>query len=217
MDQVTKILREVEAALAGNPAVLHAQTEFAAAEKVLHKLTSHTKSLELDVKSVEEKIKEVDERLYSGSVRSPKELLDLQRDLEMHKRHHAELNEVLWQAMLEMDEAQGDAARCKESLAEATRHWDSDCVGLRRQQAELMDRINADTERRNAILPVIPPADMKLYATLRVKKSNGVAVAPVKGKACSQCGESPSSMELQQARGDLLVMCPNCGRILYSV
>jgi predicted nucleic acid-binding Zn-ribbon protein len=217
MDQAARTLREVESALAANPAVEHARAEFSAADKVRARAASRVRSLELDAKGVEEKVRDAEERLYSGKVRSPKELLDLQRDIDMLKRQRAELDEALLAAMLEYEESNLQAGRCQEALAEATRHWEGDCVQLRKQRAELQDRIAATTERKAAIHGAIPPSDMSVYAALRAKKPNGVAVSLAKGKACGQCGEAPSSMLLQQARaGETLVLCPNCGRILYS-
>ena len=217
LDQATKSLREIEAALASNPAVLHARSELAAAEKVHATIATRVRSLELDSKSQDEKLRDAEERLYSGNVKSPKELLDLQRDIEMLKRQRDEVSETLLAAMLEMEEAQSSVNHCKESLAEASAHWEGDSVALREQQHALQERIGAGNEQHNAIVAVVTPADLSLYKALRAKKANGMAVAVVKGKACSQCGEAPSSMMLQQARGDSLMICPNCGRILYSV
>ncbi len=217
LDQAAKALREVETALGSNPAVEHAQSELAAAQKVYATLSARVRSLELDSKSQDARLREAEERLYSGNVRSPKELIDLQRDIEMLKRQRDQLNEKLLTAMLEMEEAQQLVADCQKSLGEASAHWEDDSVALRAQHRTLKERIVAGNERRAAIVAGVSPADMSLYQTLRSKKANGIAVAIVKGKACSQCGEAPSSMLLQQARGETLVTCPNCGRILYSV
>ncbi len=217
MDQAARVLRDVESALAGNPAVEHARAEHSAADKVRARAASSVRSLELDAKGIEEKVRDAEERLYSGQVKSPKELLDLQRDIDMLKRQRAEMDEALLAAMLEYEEANQQTGRCQQALAEAARHWEGDCVELRRQQAELQDRIAATTERKVAIRGAIAPSDISVYTALRVKKPNGVAVSLAKGKACGQCGEAPSSMLLQQARaGETLVLCPNCGRILYS-
>ncbi len=217
LDQAARTLRDVETALAGNPAVQHAQAELAAAQKVYATLSAQVRSLELDSKSQEARLREAEDRLYSGNVRSPKELIDLQRDIEMLKRQRDQISEALLAAMLEMDEAQQSVARCQQALDEASAHWEGDSVALREQRRAVQERIAAGHEQRAAIVAVVSPADLSLYKTLRSKKANGVAVAVVKGKACSQCGEAPSSMLLQQARGETLVMCPNCGRILYSV
>ncbi|MGQ9903684.1 MAG: zinc ribbon domain-containing protein [Anaerolineae bacterium] len=217
LDQAARTLREVETALAGNPAVQHAQSELAAAQKVYASLSARVRSLELDSKGQDAKLREAEERLYSGNIRSPKELIDLQRDIEMLKRQRDQMNETLLAAMLEMDEAQQLVTHCQKSLDEASAHWEEDSVALREQHRVVQEQIAAAAERRAAIVAVAPAADLALYQALRVKKANRVAVAIVKNKACSQCGEAPSSMLLQQARGDMLVTCPNCGRILYSV
>lgn len=216
LDQAARTLREIETALAGNPAVQHAQAELTAAQKVYAALSAQARSLELESKSQDAKLREAEERLYSGNVRSPRELLDLQRDIEMLKRQRDQISEALLAAMLEMDEAQRSVTDCQKALDEALAHWEGDSAALREQRRAAQERIAAGNEQRAAIVAALPAGDLSLYQTLRGRKANGVAVAVIKGRACSQCGEAPSSMLLQQARGDSLVMCPNCGRILHS-
>ena len=73
-------------------------------------------------------------------------------------------------------------------------------------------------EQRQAAVGAILRSDLDAYVALRTKKPNGVAVALIKNAACSQCGEEPSSMQIQQARvGSALTLCGTCGRILYGV
>jgi predicted nucleic acid-binding Zn-ribbon protein len=119
--------------------------------------------------------------------------------------------------MLAMEEIAETESRCRGAVDEANQHWQDDSVTLREERAQLKDRITADEERREAICVAIPRADLDVYTALRTKKAGGVAVAMIKGGACSQCGESPSSVLLQHARtGSSLAICSSCGRILFA-
>jgi predicted nucleic acid-binding Zn-ribbon protein len=83
LDSARKRLREVENALASNPAVAHAQAELHSAQQAHHKAAVEVKSLELEGSSLDEKIKADEDRLYTGNIRTPKELVDLQHEIEM--------------------------------------------------------------------------------------------------------------------------------------
>ena len=216
LDQARKQLRDVEGALSSNPAVLHAKTELDAAQQAHHKIASNLRLQELEARSLDDKIKADDDRLYTGNIRTPKELVDLQHEVEVLKRHRAEMEDKLLTEMLSLEEANQVVQHCQAALNEAANHWEEDSVALREERKQLLDRISADEERRTAICVVIPRADMSVYTTLRAKKPNGVAVALVKDGACGQCGESASSVLLQQTRtGASLTNCTTCGRILY--
>jgi uncharacterized protein len=217
VDQARKLLRDVEAALATNAAVTHAQSELATAQQAHHKVASDLKMLELEAGTLDAKIKEDEDRLYTGNIRTPKELVDLQREVASLKKRRTELEETQFAAMLAVEEAVEVVQRCHAALDEARRHWEADSVGLREERDRLKDRISADEERREAVRLAIPRADLDVYTALRAKKPGGIAVAQVKGGACGQCGEAPSSVLLQQARtGGSLAICTTCGRILFT-
>jgi predicted nucleic acid-binding Zn-ribbon protein len=216
LDKARKQLRDVEGALSSNPAVLHAQAEFNAAQQTHHKLSSDLRSMELEARVMDDKLKADEDRLYTGNIRTPKELIDLQHEVEILKRHRGEMDDKLLTAMMGVEEAGQVVQRCQAAVDEATRHWQEDSVGLHEERKQLLDRISANEERREAICIAIPRADLNTYTVLRTKKPNGVAVVLVKDGACGQCGESASSVLLQQTRtGSSLTTCTTCGRILY--
>lgn len=217
LDNARKELRDVEAALASNAAVAHAQSELAAAQQAHLKVATDLMSLELEARSLDDKIKVDEDRLYTGNIKNPKEMIDLQREVEMLKRHHGEMEETLLTAMLVVEDATEVTRRCSHALDEARQHWEADSVTLREERNRLKDRISADEEKREAVCMAIPRADLEVYTVLRAKKPGGTAVAQVKGGACGLCGETPSSVLLQQARtGASLALCTTCGRILFT-
>jgi predicted nucleic acid-binding Zn-ribbon protein len=217
LDTTRKQLRDVDNALSSNPAVNHARTELESAQQSHQKVAADLRMLELEARGMDDKIREDEGRLYKGNIRTPKELIDLQHEVEILKRHRAVMEEKMLASMLSVDEAAQVEQRCRAALDEATRHWQDDSVNLREERKQLVDRISADEERREAICIAVPRADLEMYMLLRGKKPNGVAVAQVKGGACGQCGEAPSSVLLQQTRtGSSLTTCTTCGRILYA-
>ena len=216
LDNARRQLAEIAAALNSNSAVNHARAELASAQQAYQKQSVGVKSLELEGRSLDDRIKADEDRLYTGNIRTPKELIDLQREVEMLKRNRATHEDLLLNEMLALEEAAETARRCQAAVDDAARHWQEDGVMLHEAASKLRDRISADEERREAICAGIPRADLAVYTNLRARKPGGVAVASMKSEACSQCGEAPSSVLLQQARtGSTLALCGGCGRILF--
>jgi predicted nucleic acid-binding Zn-ribbon protein len=216
LDAARKQLHDVETQITSNPKVTHAQHELAKAQQAHHAISIEVKSLELEGQTLEAKIKGDEDRLYKGLIKTPKELIDLQHEIEILKRHGSAHEEKLLTQMLALEEAAHVVANCQAALNQANLHWQEDIVNLREVQAQLKDRISADEERREAISIAIPHADQLAYTQLRQKKPGGIAVALVKNAACGMCGEEPSSVLLQQARtGSNLALCTGCNRILF--
>ncbi len=216
-DAIRLRLYEIDRALAGSPAINHARAELQKTEAALRSLSTDLKTLELDSQAVDQKIKEEEERLYSGKIRSPKEILEVQREVELLKQRRARMDEQMILHMEQLEQLQAERARCALALAEAERIFAEDSRQLRETRAQLLKEAKALLEQREALCAGLSPSVLQTYMALRKRKSNGVAVARVKAGACSQCGESLSSLAIQQARhGADLVFCGNCGRILYA-
>src|SRR5690606_5207993 len=101
------------------PASLLAARESAqAADTELKKRQAHHKALSQEIAALAEKAKRSEERLYSGAVKNPKELTDLQHEVDALARRRAALEDEALLAMMSVDEqkAARDAAD-----AEATR------------------------------------------------------------------------------------------------
>lgn len=217
LDAARKRMREIETLLAGSPALEHTRAETAKVEQALRTASAELKMLELDAQTLDEKIRSDEARLYAGTIRNPKEMLDVQAEIEALKRRRAALDDQLLAALEQVESLQADTDRCRLALAQAEKNFAEDSAHLRMERDKLATVIEADLERRQALCVGVPTKDLELYAAIRSRKPNGVAVALIKADACSQCGEMASSQLVQQAHtGSALAICSNCGRILYA-
>ncbi len=217
LDRARKRLREIEMALTSSPALEHTRAETARAEKALQLASTELKSLELDAQALDERIAGEEQRLYAGTIRNPKEMLDVQQELESLKRRRWALDDQLLAAMEQVEQRRTDVVRCRQALAQAERNFADDSEHLRAERDRLKAAVEGDLEQREALSRSIPTRDLELYLAIRARKPNGVAVALVKSGACSQCGEVASSQLVQQAHtGTTLAICSSCGRILYA-
>lgn len=210
-------LEEIERALADSPAVAHARAECARLEQALRAASTELKLRELDAQALAEKITHEEQRLYGGAIRSPKEILDVERELEALRRRREALDETLLNLMEQVEQLQSELQQCRAALREAERHFAEDSAALRAQQATLQRALEALEERRQALVEHLSADVVQQYEALRARKGNKVAVALLRDSICTQCGQSVPSQLAQQARiGAELAFCPNCGRILYS-
>lgn len=209
-------LAEIAQALAGNPALQVAQARAQQAEAQLHKARATLTDAELDQQALADKIAVDEARLYAGRIRNPKELQDLQAEVESLKRRRAAAEERQLEALLEYEEAEAQlkAARAQLSAAEAEARHAS--VNLTAERERLTAR-QADLQaEREALLTTITAADRAQYDKLRQAKK-GRALARLEDGVCTACGIEPTAADRQLARrGTELVLCAGCGRILYA-
>ncbi len=209
-------LAEIQAALGESLVVRQAQAEVAAAQAELHRWQTRQRDLELEVASLAGKLAETEALLYSGRIRNPKELSDLQAELAALGRYRQAREDELLEAMLNVEEQMEALAAARRRLAEVEATAATDQANLRAEAAQIEARLKTLADERELHLMGISAADLAVYEALRERK-HGQAVARIEDGACSACGDAPPSSRLQQARqSEDLVTCANCERILYA-
>lgn len=173
------------------------------------------KKLETEIADLERKSRQASDRLYSGNVKNPKELTDLQHQIEAFGRHRASLEDELLETMLELEEAESQYAAASQHLQKAETTWEKSNVSLRQEQEQLALVLHEQMGRRQEMSKLIKPASLTLYEQL-TQKLGGVAVAMVQYNLCSVCRVSVSALKIKAAQEGELVYCGSCGRILYA-
>lgn len=209
-------LAEIQAALGESLVVRQARAEVAAAQAELHRWQTRQRDLELEVASLAGKLAETEALLYSGRIRNPKELSDLQAELAALGRYRQAREDELLEAMLNVEEQMEALAAARRRLAEVEATTATDQANLRAEAAQIEARLKTLADERELHLMGIRAADLAVYEALRERK-HGQAVARIEDGACSACGDALPSSRLQQARqSEDLVTCANCERILYA-
>lgn len=76
--------------------------------------------------------------------------------------------------------------------------------------------LEQQTKKREEVMATIPPNWASVYNRLVQRSQDGVAVAEVKNGSCSACFMSLRPQVIQQLRrGNDIITCENCTRILY--
>jgi predicted nucleic acid-binding Zn-ribbon protein len=217
IDRLTRRLNEIKAALHETDELIAARSALHAAEESVTHKRAHRKDLELADATLETRIKQADQRLYGGTVKNPKELLDLQNDIASLKKQKNTLDDQLFAAMMALEEAETQLKTCTDTLARVEAEWRASqgdlVVELTQLEHDLAEKTVEQTDARTKL----DAADLIQYDQLRRRKG-GVAVVEMEGSVCGACGVRVAAHILQQlSQADHLARCGNCERILVRV
>jgi len=210
--QLGKVLRaqkESEALLAARR-----RAETAAAE--LQQWQIRHRDLSLELSSLDNKARSSENRLYSGNVRNPKELEDLQKEIESLSRRRSLLEDDVLEAMIMIEETQAEKAAADEALAGIEGEWKHRVAGLKVEQNELALRLNTLNGLRQKQVAMISPDILAEYDQLSQRRG-GVAIAVLRGNECQGCQLTVSANKVKDAVEGKLVYCGSCGRILNPI
>lgn len=212
-DAKRRRLAEVEAALGKSEPLRQARQAFERAQALAQKWEFRERDLDLEIQGISDKISRSEQRLYSGVVKNPKELTDLQAEVSALKRRRQKLEDDLLEAMIELDEADAARVQARGHLDETQARWSAQQADLLAEQEALQDRLAEIAQVRAALVPNIEADDLAAYQALRRWKG-GLAVVQVRDGACGGCGIAVSpSLEWRLRQGQL-VYCGNCERII---
>jgi len=198
------------------PALVTAREQAAAAEAELNRWRARHRDLTLEIATLADKAKRSEERLYSGTVKNPKELNDLQHEVEALGRRRATLEDESLSMMMAVDERQtaGETAAAEVTrLAEA---FGTSVATLKTEQQALATQLNRLIEKRQRQLALAQPASLKIYDQLMQEK-RGLAVAGLRGSKCQGCQVTISGSTIRAVDEGRLVHCDSCGRILCAI
>lgn len=214
--QSRRRLKAIADELADDEAVQTARAAVTTAQNILNPLRAKARDLEHDIRTNEEKSQQASDQLYSGNVKNPKEMQDLQQEIEALKRWHGELETQLLETLYTVEEAENALQAAEAQLTQATSQWASGHEQLLAEQRELKTAIDHDKQRREQVITEIQPPILAIYEDMKPRKRN-MPVALMTGNTCSVCGVGQNmAIERSVRQGRELTYCTNCGRILVA-
>lgn len=207
---------EVAEALKEPAELIGARDRAAAAAAELARCRALQAEREQAVRQIADRLAQTQHRLYSGAVRNPKELADVEKDVAQQRRQHAQAEDALLEALIALETATAAETAAQAELAQRVTEWTAAQAELRAEQARLTERLAAERTRQGNVRRAIPAGLLHTYDTLRSRRG-GRAVARLDDDMCSACLVAVSPGRIAAVRdGNELVYCENCGRILWS-
>jgi predicted nucleic acid-binding Zn-ribbon protein len=208
-----RALSQIMSQLGESEAVVSAQNQLRLEQQRLKELRQKQHSAEWEIDDISTKLTAAEETLFSGRVKNPKELTNLQHEVEMLKDKRDQMEEKALEIIDEVETSETSVARIGNELETLQAEW-------HRQQRQLssdLERVKAILSdlrhKRQLLADEISPLAIELYQGLRQGKV--MAVARVEQGICRGCRISLPITELQRARSGDLVKCSSCGRILF--
>jgi len=215
LDSRQQALDQARARLGESRAVRDARSLLEDEQKRLTDLASEQRSLELEIETISTKIKKAQDELYSGRVQNPKELGNLQHEIEVLTPKRSQLEDSAIDIIEQIEQTTSAVGGLKTELARLESEWQSEQQSLTAQVNDLEAEIAGLKKERAVMASQFAPDVLEFYTELKDQK--GTAMALVEVGICRGCRLALSNEELQRVRGDDLMQCSSCGRIMCIV
>ena len=204
-------IERVESVLTANPDVVSAEEGLEAARSEQQAIQLRLRESDRERETHRTRLRSREKELMSGRIRNPGELMQMNEEVQHLKASFAEEEEAELHLMEEAELAEATVREAAERVDEARSRSAADEPSLRRDleswQAELAS-VQADSE---ALWAQLSPAAQNAYLRVRAHPP----VAEVDRNQCLACRVTVTSSGMQVLRkGDEIVHCDNCSRIL---
>ncbi len=213
----TKRIKSINVLLEDDEELKKQQETFTSKEERLDECQKSVKEMEHQIALVVDKRQVSETRLYGGEVTNTKEMQDMQMEIEALMRRQTQLDEQLLQLMIERDRAAADFEEKQGKLEATSAEYEALQKELLTEKRALKKSVDALMADRRAAIEQVPEQVIKIYHGMRSAKSNR-PVSILKDNACMVCGIEQNHIVITAInRGEQLVRCNNCGRILVKL
>lgn len=208
-----ELLDIINQKLSDNTTLLKAKEEFLTLQRRLEQTKRHQSELEWEIENLQINIKQLTDKLYSGIVKNPKELVSLEKETNILKTKLQQKEEELLEVMAEVEELHEKVNASQEQLKRIEAEKQAERVALSQKQAETEAQLNDLNRKRESMLSQIEPQIIQSYQSLKSRK--GQAVARIEQGKCQGCHIALPISDWQKVKTGSLAYCSSCGRILF--
>ena len=213
----TKRIKAIDLQLEDNAGLHEAEAAFETAKTAFEEAVKRANEMNLEIATLIDKKQNSETRLYSGEVTNPKEMQDLQMEIESLARRNEVLDDELLRIISDRDSCQATLSECESALNDIGEERKEENKNLLKEKKSLASAVKKQLSQRKAAVKELPAELFKTYNVLRTKKANR-AVSVLKDDACTICGiEQNSTVITAINRSSDLVNCQSCGRILIKL
>ncbi len=207
-------IERVESLLMVNPDVVAAEEALAGARAERQAIELRLRESDREREAHRSRLRSREKELMSGRIRSPSELMLLSDEVKHMKASFLEEEEAELRLMEEGELAEAALLAASERLDEARSRHAGDEPGLRRDLEAWQTELAAVKADGAAAWSQISTAAQNAYLRVRVTPP----VAEMDHNQCQACHVTVTSSGMQALRkGEEIVHCDNCGRILVIV
>jgi predicted nucleic acid-binding Zn-ribbon protein len=173
------------------------------------------KELDAEAEALRAQMKQITDKLYGGKIKNPKELVGYEQEATLIKASLDKKDDVLLDMMEKLESGRAGIRKMQEAYKIAQSAWESEKIELQTQVDVVKKELSELVRKRGEMLASIDKDTLAAYEGVKARK--GQAVVKVEQGRCLGCRVTLSVSELQHARGNAIITCGNCGRILYLI
>lgn len=208
-----QVIDEVTRQLSENQALLAAESQLASQKQQLAEANKIQKDFEWELEDVREKSKQLRNKLYGGTVKNPKELVNLENESEILRKKTRGKEDELLELMSQIEDLEANIGASTKELEEMTQEWQQKQEILNAKKTRTETELAGLSQTRGELAQEISPDVLDLYE--RIRSTKGQAVAKVEQGRCQGCYITLPISQWQRARSGELVQCSSCNRVLY--
>jgi len=190
-----------------------AKDRLAAAQEQLKELGHRRRDAEGELDDILSKITGAEKQLYGGKVTNPKELSNLQHEVNTLKTHSDQLETRALEIIDKLEDQEKIVGAQSSEYRKLEEEWHIQQKQLKDEITQLNTSLGELKQKRQELTGQIDATALTLYEKIRQQKKQ--AVAKVEQGICRACRISLSASALQKARSGQPVQCGSCGRILF--
>ena len=211
--QLRESIDDMERRLESDPQVAEREEAVTAAQAQREAIAVRLRDSDREREAHRSRLHSRERELMSGRIRNPTELMQMSDEVAHMKAAFAAEEEAQL-TLMEQAEAADESLRVAQSELEAAKKEASEAEPELRAD---LDRARSDLAEvetdKAAVWEQVPARDQAVFQRVRVRPP----IAEVSGSQCSACHVTVTSSGMQALRkGDVLVQCDNCGRILVA-
>jgi len=192
---------------------LHKQETLKAAKTTLTSKQSATKQIELDVEAEQQKIRKFREQQLQ--LKSNKEFKAMEEEIRQVEKKISQLEEKQILSFEETDKVSVTVASAKQLIDKADQEMRAELATLEVRRAEIDGNLQKLIAERAEKVVGVDPRWLNRYEAI-IKNKKDRALVRVDHKICGGCHMAlPPHVIHDARRGDLLISCSFCGRLLY--
>jgi len=204
-------IRRLESRLEHDTEVERLTAELEQARAADQEVELRLRSFDRDREEHQQRLRARERELMSGRIRNPTELMQMSEEVQHMKDRLASEEEAELALMEQAEERQGEIRRLQRELEAAGQRWEAARPGWQAQLDQARAELAELEAERDQAWARIPPELQRAAGRVRAQPP----AAEVVGRQCGACRVEVTSSQMQALRrGEDIVPCENCGRLL---
>lgn len=175
----------------------------------------HTRArLENEVMEQKGRAERAERNLMSS--KKPDEYTAAIREADAARKTISGLETQILEQMEQLEQAEGSLKERADEIVSLNSDRETKLKAFDDESGTIADRLAVARKEREEVFASLPKAISAQYSRIGARIRDGVAVAEARNRSCSACFMSlRPQMMAEIRRGDEIITCDNCGRILY--